>query len=84
MGFAFCPDGGLPRLIRYVTLEGNMVATLDQKHNLLRVDRSKLARLNEFDQQEVFKTQSANIVLEDPRVEKRVKEIMKLFPPIDE
>jgi hypothetical protein len=64
MPFAFCPDNGPPRLIRFVTLESNIVATLDRAKNLLLVDRAKLNRLNELDQREVFKTLSPMVTIE--------------------
>lgn len=67
MAFALSPDGGYPRLIRWVTLEGNTLATLDRKLNLLRIDRAKYDRLSESDQRSVIITHSTMIVLEESK-----------------
>lgn len=61
--FALCPDGGLPRLIRFVTLEGNILATLDAQQNLLRIDKEKYELISEEDQRRVIMTHAATITI---------------------
>jgi hypothetical protein len=61
MAFAFNPDAGPARLIRYVepgTLPGiNLLAVLDKKANLLIIDKVLFERLTDTERQLVLKTQ---------------------------
>ncbi len=59
MTFALSKEIGgykYPRLIRYVTLESNILATLDKEFNLLQIDREKFNKLTQDDQQTIIKT----------------------------
>lgn len=67
MAFAMCPEGGLPRVIRFCYLGSNTVAMLHTETNLLLVDRTNYDRLEPADQELVFKTHSALIVLEETK-----------------
>ena len=65
MAFAFNPDNGLPRLIRYVepgTLPArDLVSILDASQNLLIIDRVNFEKLNDNQQHQVLRTQKAFI-----------------------
>ena len=65
MAFAFCPDDGLPRLMRYVepgSLPGtDLLAVLDPKLNLLIINRALFELLSKEDQHRVLRTQKTSI-----------------------
>lgn len=56
--FAYVPDKGPPRLIRYEPLEKGTIATLDDEKNILRVDPEKFKLLSEVDKHNLLKTKS--------------------------
>lgn len=60
MSFAFCPDDGLPRLIRRVergALPPDLICVLDPEQNLLRVDAGHFDALSPYGQRVVLRTQ---------------------------
>jgi len=64
MAFALCPDGGLPRLWRFVDddrtmTEGCIVSALYPEYNLLVVNRVLFDQLPELDRHRVLRTQKA-------------------------
>jgi hypothetical protein len=63
MKFAFNPDGGPARLIRYVEPRElprpDLVATLDEKSNLLRINKELFRQLPSAEQQILLRTHSA-------------------------
>ena len=65
MSFALCPDGGPNRVIRFVDHGvlpvASMVAALDTRTNVLRVDRELFARLTKEQQSLVMKTREAYV-----------------------
>lgn len=60
MSFAICPDGGLPRLWRFVDDDvmtaAKMVSMLDAKHNLLIINKPLFDQLGELYQHMVLRT----------------------------
>ncbi len=60
MSFAFCPDDGPPRVMRYVlpgTLPGrDLLALYDKSKNLLIIDRDHFDRLPPYEQRAVLRT----------------------------
>lgn len=65
MAFAFAPDDGLPRLIRYVehgTLPADdLICIYDKSKNLLIVDRKNFDALSKIEQHIVLRTQRSYI-----------------------
>lgn len=61
MDFAFCPDEGYPRLMRYVSSEAmptpNTITTLDREQNVLVINKPIFDRLMELDRHRVLRTQ---------------------------
>jgi hypothetical protein len=70
MSFAFNPDDGPARLIRYVdpgTLPGlDILALYDRTTNLLIIDRVHFAKLTETEKQLTLKTQRSCLTAERP------------------
>jgi len=66
-GFAFCPDNGPSRLIRYDLpwSDFGLVAALDFDQNLLRVCRELYDELSEMQQHIVLKTRDEFTYLKD-------------------
>jgi len=64
MAFNLCPDTGPPRLIRFTSLPGTTISTLDKENNLLRVDREKFDQLSKEDRETIIRTDAAEITLE--------------------
>lgn len=62
MSFAFVPDDGPPRLIRFVGPDqfpsSDTIATLDRPNNLLRVNRELFEQLDKEEQEKVLRTSS--------------------------
>lgn len=62
MAFALCPDGGPPRLWRFVeddTMTMNrVVSLLDAKQNLLIINRPLFDQLVPINQHQVLRTQA--------------------------
>lgn len=60
MTFALCPDNGPPRLWRFVDSEpmtiNNMVSVLDEKNNILIVNKPLFDRLGELNRHMVLRT----------------------------
>ena len=60
MAFALCPDGGPPRLWRFVDDEtmsaARMVTLLDAETNLLIINRPLFDQLAELDKHQVLRT----------------------------
>lgn len=55
--FALNPDEGPPRLFRFVyDLPDEVIATLDEKNNLLRINRPLFEQLSEHEQASVLRT----------------------------
>jgi hypothetical protein len=72
MPFALSPDEGPPyyglaRLIRFVTLESNVIAELDVKNNLLYIDKERWAKLTEEEQNTVLRTHAKSILMYETR-----------------
>jgi hypothetical protein len=65
MSFAMCPDGGPNRIVRFVNHGvlpvASMVAALDTRTNVLRVDRELFAQLTREQQSLVMKTRDAYV-----------------------
>lgn len=63
MSFTLNPDGGLPRLIRYLPASEfpsvDTIAMLDANNNLLRVNRSLFDQLSKDEQGRVLTTRAA-------------------------
>lgn len=68
MAFAFNPDDGLPRIIRYVdagTLPAtNLLALYDKGANLLIIDRDYFGKLSATEQHIVLRTQKSFLEIE--------------------
>lgn len=68
MGFAFNPDGGPARIIRYVeagTLPAtNLLALYDKSQNLLIIDREYFEKLSDTEQHIVLRTQKSFLEIE--------------------
>lgn len=62
MGFAICPDDGPPRLWRYVDdpdmTAAGMVTSLDQKQNILVINRPLFDSLGELEKVQVLRTRA--------------------------
>lgn len=58
MSFALCPKDGPPRLLRFTTLERPYLALLDNKNNVLRIDKDSFDLLTRTAQEEVIRTQA--------------------------
>ena len=59
MGFNICPDGGPPRLWRFVppgVLPANMLCDLDHRQNLLIIDKQKFDELGWLEQHRMLRT----------------------------
>ena len=71
MAFAFNPDDGPARLMRYVepgTLPGaNLLAIYDKAQNLLIIDRELFERLTETERSITLRTQQSFLEIELPR-----------------
>ena len=66
--FALCPDhgppyNGLPRIIRFTTLESNIVSELDQALNILLVNKELFDQLTEEEQNTVIRTHDKTIIM---------------------
>jgi len=64
MAFALCPDGGLPRLWRFVDddrtmTEGCIVSVLHKEENILIINRVLFDQLSSINQHMVLRTQAA-------------------------
>lgn len=63
MAFALCPDGGPPRLWRFVDddelTEAGVVSRLDAKQNILLVNRGLFDQLTPLNQHMVLRTHAA-------------------------
>ena len=62
MAFAYLPEGGLPRLLRFDLTEDHVIARWDEANNLLRINKTLFDQLDYFQQREVEKTQSKEII----------------------
>lgn len=62
MAFAYCPEGGLPRLLRFDLTEPHIVARLDRDNNLLLINRELFDKLDSWQRKEVEKTLSAEVL----------------------
>jgi len=62
MAFAFLPEGGLPRLLRFDLTDDHVIARLDRDKNLLRINKRLFDQLGQHQQREVEKTQSDEII----------------------
>ena len=63
--FAFNPDTGPPRLIRYVNdLPPEVVAAFDAENNLLRVNKEVFDALSSFTKSRVLRTRSCYLLFE--------------------
>lgn len=63
MSFALCPDGGLPRLWRFVEAdrtmtEGCIVSVLHREENILIINRALYDQLGELERHIVLRTQN--------------------------
>jgi len=60
MDFAFCPEKGYPRLMRYVPSEAmptpTTITTLDREQNVLVINKPIFDRLTELDRHRVLRT----------------------------
>jgi hypothetical protein len=59
MSFALCPDGGPPRIWRYLPsgqLQPFVLSVLDSKHNILYIDEGLFHELPELDRHRVLRT----------------------------
>lgn len=65
---AFCPEGGLPRLFRYVNHMPlpNIVAMLFRNENLLLIDREHWDRLDDTTRHRVMRTEEKLLEIEYP------------------
>lgn len=65
--FQLCPDTGPPRLIRFVASADmpapDVIATLDPRQNLLRIDREVFDLLDRLDQEMVLRTSARHLEL---------------------
>lgn len=60
MPFSLCPDNGLPRLWRFVApdvLPPGVLCTLDEKYNLLTINKEAFDQLPPMEQHQVLRTQ---------------------------
>ena len=61
MDFAFCPEKGYPRVMRYVSSEAmptpTTITTLDREQNVLVINKPIFDRLLEMDRHRVLRTQ---------------------------
>ena len=65
MDFGFRPTGAPPRLIRMTDLPfENVVSVLDERTNVLEVDKGLFARLFGFDQPRVLKTTARFVIVD--------------------
>ena len=62
MSFAYLPEGGLPRLLRFDLTEQHVIARWDRDNNLLRINKELFDQLDYWQQMEVQKTQSKEII----------------------
>ena len=60
MDFAFCPEKGYPRVMRYVSSEvmptPTTITTLDREQNVLVINKPIFDRLLEMDRHRVLRT----------------------------
>jgi hypothetical protein len=67
--FAFVPDEGPPRLIRYVEHgslpDGDLVSIFDATNNLLIVDREHFDRLDKPEQEQVLRTREPHLLIQE-------------------
>ena len=74
----FCPEGGLPRLTRFVERgvlpHVDLVSIFDDTKNLLIVSRPNFELLSEGDQRDVLRTQQPNVMLR--RVPNRLPQVV--------
>ncbi|WP_454627710.1 hypothetical protein [Bradyrhizobium cenepequi] len=70
MSFAFNPDDGPARLIRFVepgTLPAaNFLAVYVESQNLVIIDREHFERLSDYDRRQVLRTQQPYLEIEYP------------------
>lgn len=56
--FAICPKDGYPRIFRFDITDDRVLSELDPVMNVLRINRYLFDRLNDYQQQEVFRTKA--------------------------
>jgi hypothetical protein len=69
VNFALCPDGGVPRLIRFVAARDmpadNVVATLDPNTNVLRIDQEVYFLMDPVQQHILIRTLKPITLMDD-------------------